>query len=61
MKSTISRRHFFKVTALSGGGMLLGFSFIDHQDEAKLLNEDGFAPNADIKIAMIRCRVAIIV
>jgi isoquinoline 1-oxidoreductase beta subunit len=51
MKSTISRRHFFKVTALSGGGMLLGFSFIDHEDEDKLLNDDGFAPNAYIKIS----------
>jgi len=51
MKSTISRRHFFKVTALSGGGMLLGFSFIDHKDEGQLMNEDGFAPNAYIKIS----------
>ena len=50
MESSISRRNFLKVSALSGGGMLLSFSFLNHASEAKPLEDSVFTPNVYIKI-----------
>lgn len=50
MATTYSRRNFLKVSALSGGGMLISFSLFNLQAEAKPLEEMVFAPNAYIKI-----------
>ncbi|MBK8090157.1 MAG: xanthine dehydrogenase family protein molybdopterin-binding subunit [Chitinophagaceae bacterium] len=51
MATTHSRRNFLKVSALSGGGMLIGFSLFNLPAEASALEEMVFAPNAYIKIA----------
>ena len=45
---SISRRNFLKVSAIAGGGMLVGFSMIDKADPARTTDE--FTPNAYIKI-----------
>lgn len=50
MASTISRRHFLKVSAISGGGMLLSFSFFNEVAGAKPLEDAVFTPNAYIRI-----------
>jgi isoquinoline 1-oxidoreductase beta subunit len=50
MKSTISRRHFLKVSALSSGGMLISFSFLSQLADAKQLEDTSFIPNGYIKI-----------
>lgn len=50
MSTTYSRRNFLKVSALSGGGMLISFSLFNLPAEAKALEEVTFAPNAYIKI-----------
>jgi len=50
MATTHSRRNFLKVSALSGGGMLIGFSLLNLTAEAKALDETLFTPNAYIKI-----------
>jgi len=50
MESTISRKHFLKVSALSAGGMLLSFSFLDHGVVAQPTDDTVFTPNAFIKI-----------
>lgn len=50
MATTYSRRNFLKVSALSGGGMLISFSLFNLPAEAKPLEEMVFAPNAYIKI-----------
>ena len=50
MSTTYSRRNFLKVSALSGGGMLISFSLFNLPAEAKPLEEMVFAPNAYIKI-----------
>lgn len=53
----ISRRDFFKVTAISGGGMLIGISIIDavgqpvDQNEALSNGRIEFTPSAFIRIA----------
>lgn len=46
--STVSRRSFLKVTALAGGGLMLGFHALGK--EGGLVAEDVFAPNAFLKI-----------
>ncbi|MBP6003594.1 MAG: xanthine dehydrogenase family protein molybdopterin-binding subunit [Pyrinomonadaceae bacterium] len=51
MATTYSRRNFLKVSALSGGGMLISFSLFNQDAEAKVSEEVVFAPNAYIKIA----------
>ena len=51
MKSTTSRRHFLKVSALAGGGMLINFSFLTQLATASGKRNDAFAPNGYIKIA----------
>lgn len=50
MATTHSRRNFLKVSALSGGGMLISFSLLNLTAEAKALAETLFTPNAYIKI-----------
>lgn len=50
MESTISRRNFLKVSAITGGGIMLSFSFLGQLAEAQTLEESVFAPNAFIKI-----------
>ena len=51
MKSTSSRRHFLKVSALSGGGMLINFSFLTQLATAGEKRNNAFAPNGYIKIS----------
>ena len=50
MESTISRKHFLRVSALSAGGMLLSFSFLNEAFAAQPADDTIFAPNAFIKI-----------
>ncbi|TWI85544.1 isoquinoline 1-oxidoreductase beta subunit [Lacibacter cauensis] len=50
MATTHSRRNFLKVSALSGGGMLISFSLLNLTAEAKALEDVVFTPNAYIKI-----------
>jgi isoquinoline 1-oxidoreductase beta subunit len=50
MATTYSRKNFLKVSALSGGGMLISFSLLNLPAEAKALEEMIFTPNAYIKI-----------
>ncbi|WP_186758141.1 xanthine dehydrogenase family protein molybdopterin-binding subunit [Echinicola salinicaeni] len=50
MKSTISRRNFMKVSAISGGGMLLSFSFLNANANLKQTGENLFSPNAYISL-----------
>jgi isoquinoline 1-oxidoreductase beta subunit len=51
MESTISRKHFLKVSALSAGGMLLSFSFLNEAFGKSGFEGAVFTPNAFIKIA----------
>jgi isoquinoline 1-oxidoreductase beta subunit len=51
--SSVSRRSFLKVTALAGGGLMLGFHALSKEigsQSANLLVDDVFAPNAFLKI-----------
>lgn len=50
MESTISRKHFLKVSALSAGGMLLSFSFLNEAFGKQPPDDAVFTPNAFIKI-----------
>lgn len=45
---TISRRDFLRVTAIAGGGMLVGFSVLAKADSS--FEDSGFTPNAFIRI-----------
>jgi isoquinoline 1-oxidoreductase beta subunit len=51
MESAISRRNFLKVSALSGGGMLVGFTLLSQASEAMPVEEVVFTPNIYIKIS----------
>ena len=51
MESTISRRNFLKVSALSGGGMLVSFSLLNQVSEAMPVEDAVFTPNVYIKIS----------
>jgi isoquinoline 1-oxidoreductase beta subunit len=51
MESTISRKHFLKVSALSAGGMLLSFSFLNEAFGKQPFDGAVFTPNAFIKIS----------
>ena len=51
MESTTSRRHFLKVSALSSGGMLLSFSFLNQMVKANPVEDAAFTPNGYIKIS----------
>ena len=50
MKPNVSRRHFLKVSALSGGGMLLSFSFLNGVAMANPADDTAFTPNGYIRI-----------
>ena len=50
MESTISRRHFLKVSALSGGGMLISLSFFGNSANSNNADDTPFTPNIYIKI-----------
>ena len=50
MESTISRKHFLRVSALSAGGMLLSFSFLNEAFGKRPFDGAVFTPNAFIKI-----------
>lgn len=50
MESTISRRHFLKVSALSSGGMLISLSFLGNSANSNNVDDTPFAPNIYIKI-----------
>ena len=50
MNSTISRRHFLKVSALSSGGMLISLSFLGNSASSNNVDDAPFAPNIYIKI-----------
>ena len=51
MKSTTSRRHFLKVSALAGGGMLINFSLLTQAATASGKKNEAFSLNGYIKIA----------
>jgi isoquinoline 1-oxidoreductase beta subunit len=46
----VSRRHFLKVTAVAGGGIMVGFSLLSDAAPAKHLAGTIFSPNAYISI-----------
>src|SRR5690349_16364972 len=50
--SSLSRRHFLRVSALTGGGMMLGFHLLANaaDDEAAAVTEAAFSPNAYLTI-----------
>src|SRR4029079_18686914 len=50
MESTISRKHLLRVSALSAGGMLLSFSFLNEAFGKRPFEGGVFTPNAFIKI-----------
>ncbi len=50
MNSTISRRHFLKVSALSSGGMLISLSFLGNSASSNNVDDAPFATNIYIKI-----------
>lgn len=47
--STVSRRNFLKVTALAGGGLMLGFHALA-KESGNVFADEVFAPNAFLKI-----------
>src|SRR5262245_55878809 len=51
MESTISRRHFLRVSAVSGGGMLLSFSLLNEWFETTSPGDPVFTPNGYIRIS----------
>lgn len=48
--STVSRRSFLKVTALAGGGLMLGFHALSKEISGSTIADEVFAPNAFLKI-----------
>ncbi|HMJ68879.1 MAG TPA: xanthine dehydrogenase family protein molybdopterin-binding subunit [Cyclobacteriaceae bacterium] len=48
--SKVSRRSFLKVTALAGGGLMIGFHALSKETAAVALADEVFIPNAFIKI-----------
>ncbi|MCC6759619.1 MAG: xanthine dehydrogenase family protein molybdopterin-binding subunit [Chitinophagaceae bacterium] len=51
MAKSYSRRNFLKVSALSGGGMLISFNLLQLSAGAQPADSEPFAPNAYIKIS----------
>ncbi|WP_200977900.1 molybdopterin cofactor-binding domain-containing protein [Echinicola sp. 20G] len=50
MRPTISRRNFIKVSAISGGGMLMSFSFLNTNPSEEQITENLFSPNSYISL-----------
>jgi isoquinoline 1-oxidoreductase beta subunit len=48
--TTVSRRSFLKVTALAGGGLMLGFHALSKEINGSAIADEVFAPNAFLKI-----------
>ena len=50
MKQATTRRNFLKVTAITGGGMMLSLSFLNNEANAESAIASNFSPNVYIKI-----------
>src|SRR5882757_4393297 len=48
--SSLSRRHFLRVSALTGGGFMLGFRLLANATDATVAEEAAFSPNAYLSI-----------